>query len=173
MVEADRAVQINLRCTPEEGRAIKDASAALRITQSQLVELALIEACAELGMQLLDDTPPRLKPEFVWPWKPKRAAGVTARARVVAYVPAVLYPAFENAAWAVRLSVPLYAIGAALRLVARGKLINEWRQKSAPKKFSVELAKVLLPYEFDMLVKPQRAKAAGAALRTDGATRAR
>lgn len=156
MAEADKAVQINLRCTFDEERALEAACAALRITQSQLVELALIQASTDLGLQLLDDTAPRLKPGYVWPWEPKRPDGESAKARFVAYVPALIYPTIESAAWAVRLSVPLYAIGAALRLVARAKLINERRQKTEPKKFNAALAKVDLPYDFDALAKTHR-----------------
>lgn len=156
MADADKAVQINLRCTFEEERAIDAACAALRVTQSQLVELGLIQATFDLGLRLFDDAAPRLKVGYVWPWEPKRPEGESAKARLVSYVPAPVYPTVETAAWAIRLSVPLFAIGAALRQVALAKLINERRQKAEPKKFNSQLAKVELPYGFDAIAKTSR-----------------
>jgi hypothetical protein len=156
MADVDKAVQVNLRCTFEEERAIEAACVALRITQSHLVELSLIQASADLGLRLFDDLAPRLKPGYVWPWEPKRPDGESAKARFVAYVHAPIFPTIESAAWAVRLSVPLFAIGSSLRQVALLKLMNERRQKAEPKKWNAALAKIEVPYGFDALAKTHR-----------------
>jgi len=153
---APKATQVNLRCTYEEETAIEAACEVLGLTLSSLVELGLIQAVTDLGMTLLDDAAPRLKPGYVWPFAPKRPEGDSAKARITAYVPAAIYPTVESAAWALRLSLPMFAIGAALRQIALAKLINERRHKSEPAKFNVKLAKLTVPYEFDELVKSTR-----------------
>jgi uncharacterized protein (DUF1778 family) len=151
-----KATQVNLRCTYEEETCLTSAAEALGVNQSQLVELGLIQAVVDIGMTLVDDAAPRLKPGYIWPWEPKRPEGESAKARVTAYVPAIVYPTIESAAWALRLSVPQFAIGATLRLVALAKLINERRHKTEPQKHNPRLVKVVVPYGFDELAKTTR-----------------
>jgi len=153
---APKATQVNLRCTYEEEAAIEAACEVLGLTLSSLVELGLTQVVTDFGMMLMDDAAPRLKPGYVWPFAPKRPEGDSAKARITAYVPAAIYPTVEAAAWAVRLSIPMFAIGAALREIALAKLLNERRQKSEPAKFNSKLAKLTVPYAFDELVKSTR-----------------
>lgn len=156
MPETPKANQVNLRVTFEEEKAISDACEALGLNISNLVEIGVIQAVIDLGMTLLDDSAPRLKPGYLWPWEPKRPEGESAKARITAYLPAPIYPTVESAAWALRLSVPMFSIGSALRHVSLAKLINERRQKSEPAKFNAKLAKVAVPYDFDALAKTTR-----------------
>lgn len=151
-----RAIQINLRCTYAEEDAIQAGSEALGLTLSNLVEIGLVQAVIDLGMLLLDDAPPRLKPGYVWPFAPQRPEGESAKARITAYVPAPLHPTVESAAWAVRLSLPMFAIGAALRHLALARLMNERRKKTEPAKYNEKLAALTLPYRFDEAVQSSR-----------------
>lgn len=147
------AVQINLRPTFDEEGTIQQASAALLMTPSALIQLGLIQACTDLRMMLLDDEAPRLKPGFVWPFIPVRPEGASGKLRLTAYLQAALHPTVETAAWALRISVPMFAIGAALRLISLAKLVNERRAKSEPGKFNAQLAAVHVPYGFDEVAK--------------------
>lgn len=147
------ATQVNLRCTYEEEAALVAAAAALDLAVSYLVEAGGIQAALDLGGRLLDDAPPRLKPGFAWPWEPRRIEGESAKARITAYVGPTAAETVASAAWAVRLSTPLFLIGATLRLVAQLKLVNERRQKLEPGKYNEALAAVRLPYGFDELAR--------------------
>lgn len=151
-----RAEQVNLRCTYEEEAALQAGCDALGLSLSNLVEIGVLQSCIDLGMTLLDDAPPRLKPGYVWPFAPKRPEGESSKARITAYIIAPLYPTVAAAAWAVRLSAPLFGIGSALRQIALIKLTNERRQKSEPAKFNAKLAKVVVPYDFEDVVRSTR-----------------
>jgi hypothetical protein len=153
-----QAHQINLRVTYEEEAAIHAACEALGsgLTQSGLVQLAVFQALTDLGMLLGDDAPPRLKPEYSYPFVPQRPDGESARARVTVYVVDFTYPTLVTAAWALRISVPMLVIGATLRYVALLRLINERRQRAEPKKYNPALAKLSVPYDFDELVRSTR-----------------
>lgn len=157
---SSKAQQINLRCTYEEEACVEAAAVALGLTNSSVIELGLIQAVCDLGMTLLDDQAPRLRVGFVWPFEPKRPDGESAKTRITAYVAPAIYPAISSAAWAVRLSLPLFAIGAGLRFVAIARLVNERRgeakEASEKAKFNPKLAKVNVPYDFDSLVKNPR-----------------
>lgn len=148
-----KSIQVNLRCTYEEEEALRAACEAVPLTISRLVEIGVTQAVTDLGMALLDDAAPRLRPDYVWPFAPARPEGESAKTRLTAYIPADLYPTLETAAWAVRLSIPFFSIGAALREVALLKLMNERRK---PPKHNAALAKVALPYKFDDLVRTTR-----------------
>jgi hypothetical protein len=151
-----KAAQVNLRCTYEEEEAIASACEALGMSLSTLIEISVHQAVIDLGMTLLDEAAPRLKTGYVWPFAPRRPEGESSKARVTAYITAAVFPTLESAAWAVRLSTPLFCIGSTLRQIALAKLANERRQKSSPNTFNAKLAKVKVPYDFDGLVRSTR-----------------
>ncbi len=156
MSEPMKAVQVNIRWTFEEEATIVAAAEALGLATSAFIELSLYQASVDLGMLLLDGAAPRLKPGYSWPYTPMRSEGESSRSRQTVYVPAAVYPTIVTAAWAVHLSVPLFAIGSTLRQVAFLKLANEKWQRVDAQRFNPKLASIRLPYDFDEVAKSAR-----------------
>jgi hypothetical protein len=145
------ARQISIRCTYAEETAITAASQAIDLPLSQLVEFAIIQACVDMGMLLGDDTRPRLRPDYVWPFAPARPDGESAQTRVAAYLSPHVKPTAEAAAWAVGQSLPNFAIGATLRYVALLRRLNHRRRRTP--RYNEALASLELPYGVDELVR--------------------
>lgn len=143
--------QLGIRCTFEEESCIREAAAALDVDVSTLLEVAMAQQCVDLGMALGDDTPPRLRPGFSWLFAPARGDGDSAKTRLTGYAGPLLYPTFESAAYALHVSVPLFAIGSTLRHIAILQAANAERR--GEKTHNAALAKVGVPYGFDELVR--------------------
>lgn len=148
---AAESKQMGVRCTFEEETCIRSAATALDVETSVLVELSMIDQCNALGMLVGSPTPPRLKPGYSWDFEPARADGDSAKTRLTVYASALLYPSFEAAAWTLRVSMPLFAIGSTLRYIAALKADNASRKTE--KTYNAALAKVTVPYDFDKRIR--------------------
>jgi hypothetical protein len=149
---AQTAQQVGVRCTLEEHDALCAAAEALNITLSSLLELGAVTAVTDLGVLLGTDTTPRIRPGFAWPFAPLRPEGSSSARRITPYIPAPYFRSVEAVAWALRLSVPHFLIGATLRYIALRRLDNDRRRKADPS-YSAAIAALKVPYGFDALVR--------------------
>lgn len=138
-----RSIQLGIRCTPEELKCIRAAATALAIETSVLVEIAMLDQCKDLRLVLGSPTVPRVSAGPAWDFVSARTG---ATGRITVYANPLVHPTFEAAAWALRVSVPVFAVGSSLQFIATLKSDNATRREE--KTYNNALAKVDVPYGF-------------------------
>ena len=145
---------LTMRCTFQEEECIQKAAEISDLPMSNFVVLTLVESLnLTLGMSVFDDTPPRLRVGYQWPFAPQRADGDSAKTRLNAYIPKFMIPAVAAAHFGVHLTLPAFTIGSALRGVAYLKIVNERNKKLKNDMYQPEYEKLVVPYGFEDIVR--------------------
>src|SRR5438105_682016 len=128
---------ISVRLTDYENAIVRKAASAMKVTLSQLFEVAATEVAHRLGFFMGEDSPTKRKP--TWNDAPQRGDSSTSK-RISVTMSVLTYELTTRAAEYVNTSHPFFLIGSTLRYIAT-------RKKVDPK--NKELVRIVLPDQYD------------------------